>query len=78
MIFNYTLERDQYTGMVTIARPCVFTGEPYSVTVRPAEWANYMNGMHAEQAFPDLNLDDREFLISGISPKGWATLPPEK
>lgn len=68
MIFDYTLQRDQYTGMVTISRNCVFTGTPYSVTVRPGPWADYVNGAMAQDAFPDLNLDDREFLISGIAP----------
>jgi len=51
--------------------PCDITGEPYSV-VLPAEGLfKYNNGAHVQDAFPKLSREDREFIISGISPKGW-------
>jgi hypothetical protein len=41
------------------------------VTV-PADGLNkYHQGVHIQEAFPNLSADDREFLISGYSPEGW-------
>jgi len=34
--------------------------------------AKYNNGALAQNAFPNLNGDEREFLISGITPKEWS------
>lgn len=35
-------------------------------------------GKHIQDEFPELSPDDREFLISGITPEEWASaFPPE-
>lgn len=60
--------------MLKIEGRCVFTGEYYSVLVKPEQYRAWQNGTVAQEAFPDLSADDREFIISGISPKGWALM----
>lgn len=54
-----------YTG------PCMVTGKLYSVTVPAEGLFQYRNGSLAQDAFPNLSREDREFLISGYSPEGW-------
>jgi hypothetical protein len=50
---------------------CVFTGEEYSCLVPTDGLEKLLAGVHAQVAMPSVSADDREFLISGISPKGW-------
>ena len=50
---------------------CKFTGEEYSVTVSMIGLHEWIGGVHIQDALPGVSADDREFLISGISPKGW-------
>lgn len=65
-------------GVVEIHKNCVVTGEPYSVTVRKDDYESWKRGTLAQNAFPYLSRGDREFIISGTSPKGWDTLfPPD-
>lgn len=52
--------------------PCVLTGKNYSVIVDAKELYNYRtNDCSIQDAFPNMPECDREFLMSGISPKGW-------
>jgi len=59
-------------GTTTVSGKCVFSGEEYSCTVPTDGLARFLNGEHAQTAMPSVPADDREFLISGISPKGWS------
>jgi len=56
---------------VIIAGDCVFGGGHYSVEVPELAWMDYKGGMLVQNAFPDLSPDDREWIISGISPRWW-------
>jgi hypothetical protein len=59
----------------TIARNCIITKKIYSVRVNIDDYMNWQNGsILAQQAFPYLSAEDREFLISGISPEGWGQI----
>jgi len=53
--------------------PCYKTGEEYSTAV--FDIIGYMSWIldknPIQECLPELNDEDREFLISGISPKGW-------
>ena len=51
--------------------PCVITGKPYSVTVPGDELYAYRRGAYIQDAMPSVSKDDREFLMSGMSPEGW-------
>ena len=65
-------------GTITLFGPCAVTGEKYEVTVKEEELKQYEAGEYAQNAFPNLSADDREFLISGTSPEGWRlTFGPE-
>lgn len=57
---------------------CVFTGVYYSVEVNLADLEKYNNkeGL-ASEIFTYLSAEDREFIISGISPMGWKTVFPD-
>ena len=50
---------------------CIETGKPYSVRVLEEQWDNWQAGELIQRAMPELSADDREFLISSISPEGW-------
>jgi len=57
---------------VTITENGRVTGETYSVTVDSGDLERYNNGEGLIQnIFPYLNAGDREFIKTGISPKGW-------
>ena len=53
--------------------PCLVTGEDYSVTVKGEE-LHEMRRKDSIMALRSLSAEDREFLISGTSPKGWKKL----
>ncbi len=53
--------------------PCIVTGEEYSVTVQGSELFQ-MRKTDSMMALKSLDSGDREFLISGTSPKGWDKL----
>jgi hypothetical protein len=64
-----------YTG------PCVCTGKDYTVQVPAQGLYRYRQGAKIQVAFPDLSADDREFLMSGLSPEGYEQAwsdPPER
>ena len=52
-------------------RNCIVTDKHYSVTVLPEEIFEYNAGLTVQEAMSRLSADDREFLVSGISPSGW-------
>lgn len=55
----------------TFTGPCVVTGKSYSVAVDGEQLYAYRRGKKIQDAFPTISADDREFLMSGISPEGW-------
>jgi hypothetical protein len=55
----------------TFTGQCVVTHKSHSVTVPAEELFAYRQGKLIQDAMPSVNKDDREFLISGISPEGW-------
>jgi hypothetical protein len=63
-------------GTVTITGECVFTKKPHSITVDADEFQTRRDNpdMLIQDAMPTTSADDREFLISGISPEGWNTM----
>jgi hypothetical protein len=62
-----TIEGDN----VTYEGECIVTKETYKVTVSIAAVESWVRGMHIQDAMPGVSPGDREFLLSGISPKGW-------
>ena len=56
---------------VLIKGNCIVTGKPYEVKTENKCFIDYMNGALLQDAFPNLSIDDREFLKTGYSPEGW-------
>jgi hypothetical protein len=67
-----TEERIDGLHVYTFTGPCIKTKKPYSVKVTGAQLHAYRQGKKIQDAMPTLSADDREFLISGLSPEGWA------
>jgi hypothetical protein len=64
-------------GWSTVKGPCGVTGKEYSVKVQTADLQAFQAMVYAQDAFPYLSVDDREFLISGTSPEGFKLIFPE-
>jgi hypothetical protein len=62
---------DAGNGQAIVTGNCKFTNEEYSCVVPAEGLTRFLNGEHAQDALPSVSADDREFLISGISPTGW-------
>lgn len=76
---TYTESIENGEQFYTFTGPCRMTKKPYSVKVPGAALYAYRQGALIQNAFPMLSKDDREFLISGFSPEGWAQVfPPEE
>jgi hypothetical protein len=62
-------------GSCIVKGKCIQTGKMYSVRVRQLNLFRWLNEEEPIQiALSDVNPEDREFLISGISPEGWNQL----
>jgi hypothetical protein len=68
---NPQVALDNEDGTTRVSGKCTFTGEEYQCTVPTEELRRFLDGVHAHIAMPSVSADDREFLISGISPAGW-------
>jgi len=70
---TYTEEFGPNGHFYVFSGPCIVTKKYYSVRVPGQALYNYRSGSAPIQdAFPDMPAGDREFLMSGISPEGWA------
>jgi hypothetical protein len=58
-------------GFSRVSGRCVFTGESYECTVPTVGLQAWQSGAPIQWALPDVPAEEREFLISGISPSGW-------
>jgi len=59
------------TTSTTFSKFCTVTGTEYSVTVSEKAVADWRAGTLIQVAMPNLNADQREFLISGTTPAEW-------
>ena len=70
---RYTEAYGEQGHTYTFTGPCIVTGEEYSVTVKGPELFR-MRQTNSMMELKSLDSGDREFLISGTSPKGWDKL----
>ena len=68
---NLLRTQSETEGMTKISGACVFTNEWYECEIPTSGLESWLNGQPIQTAMPDVSLDVREFLISGISPTGW-------
>lgn len=56
-----------------ITRKSAFTGKVHhrEMNVTAAQFANWKRGMLIQDAFPNLDADDREFIKTGVTPEEW-------
>ena len=60
------------TGKVKAIGTCVITGKSYQTAEFPASALNdYNSGAYIQDALWMLTSEDREFILSGMSPEGW-------
>lgn len=61
-----------------VERKSIVSGKVYQMDINITEEQlfDFMNGRSglAQEAFPDLSIDEREFIISGIHPDEWNEL----
>ena len=67
---NWEINKEE----VTASKECSITNEIYSVTVPNSNYTSWIEGEYAQKAFPQLTADQREFLISGTTPKEWSDM----
>ena len=60
-------------GTYTFTGPCRVTSEPYSVTI-PGHELWDLNQGKSIMCLHSLDAGDREFVMTGTSPKGWEKL----
>ena len=56
---------------ITVVCPCPFCGSATEVEVNENDYWDWQDGELAQIAFPYLNPDEREILISGICKDCW-------
>lgn len=62
-----------------ITGKCRVTGELYTTQpVAKTAIEAWASGKPIQVAMPELSAEDREFIISGFSPKGWKQLFPDE
>jgi hypothetical protein len=72
---EWTFDTDAETA--TCSKVCSVTDEEYTVTVELEQYMDWKGGNYIQNAMPELNADDREFLISGMTPAMWDNLYSE-
>ena len=65
------VEKYEPTHVYVFTGPCVESGQLYSVSVPADGLFKYHQGAMIQDAFPNVLSEDREFLMSGISPASW-------
>ena len=60
-----------FNDAVYVGCECPFCGKYHDVRVSEADYWNWKGGELAQDAFPYLTAEEREFLISGICPDCW-------
>tara|TARA_B110000444_G_C18670448_1_gene514963 strand:+ start:196 stop:438 length:243 start_codon:yes stop_codon:yes gene_type:complete len=62
---------DEETQLATCSKLCPIIDENYSVTIEIAQYTSWKKGEFIQQVMPELSSEDREFLISGMTPAMW-------
>jgi hypothetical protein len=62
-------------GVMKISKRSPFSGEvnEREIDVTPEQIKTWHDGAMIQDAMPDMNPDDREFLMTGITPEEWET-----
>lgn len=78
MLFIGQIGQNGRMTKMIVERKSIVSGKVYQMDINITEEQlfNFINGRSglAQEAFPDLSLDEREFIISGIHPTEWEQL----
>ena len=76
--FQYQRYFETKSNGVRIWGRCEVTGKNYEITVPTDEFSVYLQGeKNISEALKSVSKEEREFLLSGISPEGWDILFPK-
>jgi hypothetical protein len=67
---------DDYSGIISVTRNCILDNSVNSMDfpITVAALRDYCTGtVNVQDAFPDFTTEQREFLLSGITPDIWKT-----
>ena len=65
------VDPDTTRNTLRVDGPCIQCGAPQSITVPAEMLIKFGQGGFAQDCFPNLSADQREFLISGICDNCW-------
>lgn len=78
MLFIGQIGQNGRMTKMIVERQSIVSGKVYQMDINITEEQlfNFINGRSglAQDAFPDLSIDEREFIISGIHPDEWNEL----
>lgn len=63
-----------------ITRTSMFTGKQRTMDldITEEQYNRWLDGELVQKAFPNLNADEREFIMTGVTPEEWdSAFPPE-
>lgn len=63
------LELERRQGIIRVTTKCPFCSSTHDVRVDQTGWLKRQDGALIQDALPELSVDDRERLISGICPE---------
>jgi len=60
-------------GVLEITRRSILSGENHTrrMSGTKTQFLNWLGGMLVQDAFPNATKEDREFIVSGITPEEW-------
>ena len=72
------MTEEELNQFMNITRTHPFTGKTTSIDlpITEAQWRAYEDGALVQNAFPNLDADQREFIISDIPPGEWDNYIP--
>ena len=78
MLFIGQIGQNGRMTKMIVERQSIVSGKVYQMDINITEEQlfNFINGRSGlvQEAFPDLSIDEREFIISGIHPDEWNEL----
>ena len=68
---SWVVEFGSTPGHLKVVGTCSISGEEHAIEVPTEGFTRWQSGTLIQVALPNLSPDDREFLMSGITPAAW-------
>jgi hypothetical protein len=56
---------------IVLRKVCSITGVPFQLSLDAKKYEKLKEGKLVQEVFPELSAEDREFIISGLTPAEW-------